>query len=75
MITEIINKSLQSGVVPSALKSSRIVPLLKKATLDPDNLQSYRPISNLPLLAKVLERIVTKQLQGYLEYHNLGASM
>ena len=75
VITEIINKSLESGVVPSTLKSSRIVPLLKKATLDPDNLQSYRPISNLPLLAKVLERIVTKQLQGYLEDHNLGASM
>ena len=75
VITEIINKSLESGFVPSALKSSRIVPLLKEATLDLDNLQSYRPISNLPLLAKVLERIVTKQLQGYLEDHNLGASM
>ena len=58
VITEIINKSLESGVVPSALKSSRIVPLLKKATLDRDNLQSYRPISNLPLLPKVLERII-----------------
>ena len=74
-ITDIINCSLMTGVVPKELKISRIIPLLKKPSLDMDCLQNYRPISNLPLLAKVLERIVTKQLQTYLEEHHLYANM
>ena len=61
-ISDIINCSLMSGVVPSELKTSRIIPLLKKPSLNMDCLQNYRPISNLPLLAKVLEQVVTKQL-------------
>ena len=64
-----------TGVVPKELKISRIIPLLKKPSLDMDCLQNYRPISNLPLLAKVLERVVTKQLQTYLEEHHLYANM
>ena len=46
-------------------------PLLKKANLDPNCLKNYRPVSNLPILSKVLERIVLKQLLQHLESHCL----
>src|SRR6218665_2089780 len=39
---------------------------LKKSTLPPCELSSYRPISNLSFLSKLLERVVSVQLTGYL---------
>ncbi|KAG1935820.1 adhesion G protein-coupled receptor L4 [Pimephales promelas] len=47
LITNIINTSFMSGSVPSPLKLASITPLLKKPGLDPDNLDNFRPISNL----------------------------
>uniref|UniRef100_A0A8C1RWE5 Reverse transcriptase domain-containing protein n=1 Tax=Cyprinus carpio TaxID=7962 RepID=A0A8C1RWE5_CYPCA len=48
-----------------------IRPLLKKPTLDPDVLANYRPISNLPFLSKVLEKVVVSHLQDHLKHNNL----
>ena len=58
IVADIINKSLSSGVVPQCFKHALVRPLLKKANLDPN---CYCPVSNLPFLSKVLERIVLKQ--------------
>ena len=70
-ITQIINDSLQSGVVPSLFKSAIVKPLLKKPTLDQNNLKNYRPVSNLMFLSKVLEKVVLQQLFSYLNAHDL----
>jgi len=66
LITKVINHSLCTGHVPSALKTAVIKPLLKKPTLDPEVLANYRPISNLPFLSKVLEKVVAAHLQDHL---------
>ncbi|KAK7909783.1 hypothetical protein WMY93_014467 [Mugilogobius chulae] len=71
LITAIINTSIQTGQIPSALKSAVIHPHLKKSSLDPENLANYRPISNLPFLTKVLEKVVAAQLHNHLLTHNL----
>ena len=71
IITSIINSSLTSGVVPDSFKVARITPLIKKPSLEPDILANYRPISNLPFLSKVLERIVAAQLLHHLSVCNL----
>ena len=63
--------SLEQGVVPSSFKSAYITPLLKKADLDPADVKSYRPISNLSVISKLLERLVCKQLMTYLKDRNL----
>ncbi|KAK1785270.1 hypothetical protein P4O66_018659, partial [Electrophorus voltai] len=42
-ISVIINNSLSSGYVPTALKTARVVPILKKATLDSSSVTNYRP--------------------------------
>jgi len=70
-ITRLFNQSLASGQVPAVFKSAYVVPRLKKPDLDHDDVKNYRPISNLPVLAKLLERIVAKQLVDYLNLHGL----
>ncbi|XP_073710666.1 uncharacterized protein [Misgurnus anguillicaudatus] len=70
-ITKIINHSLLVGHIPPMLKTAVIRPLLKKPTLDPEILSNYRPISNLPFLSKVLEKIVAAQLHVHLIHNNL----
>ena len=67
----IVNSSLMTGVVPASLKSAVVKPLLKKPHLDPGALNNYRLVSNLPLFSKVLERVVSEQLSGYLLNNNL----
>ena len=59
------------GTIPYLLKLSLITPLLKKPKLDKTELSNYRPISQLHLLAKILEKIVHKQLISYLIKYNL----
>jgi hypothetical protein len=62
LITEIINCSFASCVVPPALKHAIITPALKKPHLNREDMASYRPISNLPYVSKVLERVVASRL-------------
>ena len=71
MITKIINQSLWSSHVPTSLKTAVIKPLLKKPSLDPEAPANYRPISNLPFLSKVLEKVVSAQLHNHLITNSL----
>ncbi len=68
----IINKSLISGVVPSYFKQAAVQPLLKKPSLDPSVPQNYRPISKLPFVSKLLEKVVANQLSSYLAANHIG---
>jgi len=70
-ITEIVNKSIRSGSFPSSLKHAAVTQLLKKPGLDLDNLTSYRPVSNLTFLAKLIERAIHIQLMKHLTGNNL----
>ena len=70
-ITDIINFSLTSGIVPANFKTALVRPLLKKHTLDSNMLNNYRPVSNLPFLSKLLEKIVLSQLNSHLSSNNL----
>ena len=70
-ITNIVNASLATGSFPSAFKKSTVTPLLKKPSLDPDNLSNYRPISNLSFLSKLTERIVKNRLDKHLSTNSL----
>lgn len=53
-----------------SLKSSIVKPLLKKSTLDPYIIHNYRPISTLPFLSKIIEKVVHKQLSDHLTANN-----
>ena len=70
-IAVLFNASMRSGVVPSSHKAAIVVPVLKKPTLDPLDMNNYRPISNLSFVSKLLERCVNKQLNNHLEVNDL----
>ena len=53
------------------MKSAAVTPLLKIPSLDIKILKNYRPVSNLPFVSKVLERVVASQLKAYMDYNDL----
>lgn len=69
IIAHMVNLSLHSGCVPIKMKCSIIKPIFKKG--DHKSFQNYRPISILPVMEKILERCVAKQLQKYLKDFNV----
>ncbi|XP_078363787.1 uncharacterized protein LOC144648005 [Oculina patagonica] len=69
-ITKIINHSLDSGYFPRTWKCALVRPLLKKDGLPPV-FKNYRPVSNLAFISKLVETVVAKQLQYYLNCNNL----
>uniref|UniRef100_A0A8C6U6R4 Reverse transcriptase domain-containing protein n=1 Tax=Neogobius melanostomus TaxID=47308 RepID=A0A8C6U6R4_9GOBI len=69
-----VNLSLSTGVFPNAFKHAIVEPLLKKAGLDSSDLNSFRPISKLPFLSKILEKVVCEQLTFFLDQSNIHES-
>ena len=64
-----VNLSLFYGIVPKLAKTARIIPIYKSG--DKNDINNYRPISILPTLSKVFEKVVHKRLSGYLDKHNI----
>ena len=48
-----------------------VMPRLKKSGLDPAEIKNYRPISNLPFMSKVIEKLILTQLTRYLTVNGL----
>ena len=68
-ITRILNLSLSTGSVPSCWKAANVTPVFKKGDkLNPSN---YRPISVIPALGKILERVVYTRLMCHLSENNI----
>ena len=68
-LTVLINQMLSSGHFPSQLKISRVIPLFKSG--DPELFSNYRPISPLPSLSKIFERVIFNQLLNYMNNNKL----
>ena len=71
VIHSIVNKSLQESTMSSLLKRALVKPLIKKPSLDKENLNNYRPVSNLPYIGKLIERAAIKQINEHLTENNL----
>ncbi|KAK1792548.1 hypothetical protein P4O66_012485 [Electrophorus voltai] len=61
-----------SGYVPTAFKKARVVPILKKGTLDGSNVTNYRLVSLLSFLSKALEGAIYNQLSLFLTQNQLN---
>lgn len=68
-LSRIFNNVIDTSTYPNALKIAKIVPIPKEnnATL----VEKFRPISLLPLIDKIFEKILYKQLSSYLDANNL----
>ena len=64
-LTNIINTSLDLNIFPDAWKVSRIAPVPKVDC--PTSMDDYRPISILPILSKIFEKIIITQLIGFID--------
>ena len=69
VLTLIINQSLCTGIFPDRLKIAKIKPIFKKD--DPHLTDNYRPISLLPSISKIFEKIVFLQLYEYFNTNDL----
>ena len=68
-IAKICNTSISSGLFPSDCKIANLKSLYKKRSNT--NPESFRPISVLPLISKVIERIVYDQVGNFLLQNNI----
>lgn len=64
-LTFIFQKCLSEGIFPSCLKKAIVVPIYKSG--NKEQVSNYRPISILPSVSKVLEKIINNRLVQYLE--------
>jgi hypothetical protein len=65
ILLKIVNQSLTTSTFPPSLKAAHLTPLLKKPSLDKDHFKHYRPVSNLPYIGKITERVVVQQLEKH----------
>ena len=72
IILKIVNQSVESRHFPSSLKTAALS--LKKANLDHEVLANYRPISNLKVISKIIEKVAVR-LQKYLEANQLNGPL
>ena len=68
-LTAIFTASLAAGELPQAFKQADITPVYKSG--DRETASNYRPISLLPIVSKLLEKIVSTQLKAFLASNNL----
>jgi hypothetical protein len=73
IILHIVNCMIMESKFPDALKHAIVSPVIKGANLDPNDFQNYRPLSLLPFLSKILERIIYLQLIEHINNNNLHA--
>ena len=64
-LTHICNISFQTGVFPSQLKQSKVIPLHKGGTKS--DLHNYRPISLLSVFSKIIEKLMYMRFEIFLE--------
>ena len=68
-ISIIINKSINSGIVPEEMKFASVRPIFKKNS--PLDVSNYRPVSILSIVSKILERSISTQLNDFIKENDL----
>ena len=68
-ITELCNLSITSGEFPDSSNIAKLKPMYKKGSLT--EASNYRPISLLPLISKVIEKVIHDQTSTFLNSRNL----
>ena len=67
-MANLINLSFSTGLFPKILKQVKIIPIFQKG--DQQDCNNYRPISLLSNISKTTEKLVHRQLYGFLEFNN-----
>ena len=70
-VLRLINILMVNGYVHPTLKRAYITPIIKKPQFDKTDVNNYRPISNLSIVSKLMERAASLQFVAYLDAANL----
>jgi len=72
ILAYLFNLSVSSGIMPNELKTAIVIPLYKKG--DRHSIENYRPISLLPVIAKVFEKLIKTRMVSFLAKTNFFSS-
>ena len=65
----VFNSCILSGVFPNELKIVKVIPLYKSG--NSNCMSNYRPISILPTISKIFEKLLHKRIYNFLEDNNI----
>ncbi len=71
-LTQIFDKTIRTNIFPDDWKLARVTPIFKKGKKD--DMDNYRPISVISVVAKIFEKLIFEQLYEYLNNNNLIAA-
>ena len=69
LLAFLVNQSFQSGIFPDKLNIGKVISLFKKG--NPELPSNYRPISLLPIVSKIFEKLMYRRLYRFLESHKV----
>ena len=67
--THVCNLSLEKGIFPDSMKTAKVIPIFKAG--NKNEVGNYRPISLLPQMSKVLEKIYYKRLMSFINSNSI----
>ena len=70
-LSRLFNCCMREGHYPACFKVARVVPVFKGKGEDPTEYAGYRPVSVLPILSQVFERVLRGRLVGFLDRHRV----
>nr|CDS26930.1 hypothetical protein HmN_000155000 [Hymenolepis microstoma] len=70
ILLTLFNKKWETSLVPTQWEVAIVIPMLKNGK-DPSKFDTYRPISLISILAKLMERMVKTKLAWFLEINNI----
>ena len=68
-LSTIINESFSSGIFPTELKIAKVIALFKSGNRN--TFTNYRPVSILPVLSKIFEKLFYKRLVNYINSNTI----
>jgi len=74
LIIAIKNRSMDESMMPLCFKLATITPLLNRYGSDEEEMKNYRPISNLPFVSKLIEKVTPRRIADHLEHNDIQNS-
>ena len=65
----IIRQVINTGIFPEKLKIARVIPIFQKG--DEELFSNYRPISILPAISKIIEKVIYQQIYSFFQQNEL----
>ena len=69
LLKHVFNRSLAEGIFPNVLKKAKVIPIFKSG--DKSLAENYRPISLLPQISKIYEKLIKSRISNFLNKFNI----